>query len=41
LAKCPNCGKEIAKPERFLKNKVFNIEAYTCDGCGERFKVAS
>ncbi len=39
MAKCPNCGKELSKPNKSLKNKFFHIEAYTCDGCGTNFKV--
>jgi hydrogenase maturation factor HypF (carbamoyltransferase family) len=41
LAKCPKCGKEVAKPKRALANNFFHIEAYACDECGTRFKVTS
>jgi hydrogenase maturation factor HypF (carbamoyltransferase family) len=41
LAKCPKCGKEVAKPERVLTNKFFQIEAYACAECGTRFKVTN
>lgn len=41
MAKCPKCGKEVAKPKRALANNFFHIEAYACDECGTRFKVTS
>jgi hypothetical protein len=41
LAKCPNCSREVSKPERALKNKFFHVEAFTCDECGTHFKVTS
>jgi len=39
MAKCPNCGKEVDKPSRILKNHVFSIEAYSCDECNNEFKI--
>ncbi|HUK84326.1 MAG TPA: hypothetical protein VLU95_00540 [Candidatus Acidoferrum sp.] len=41
MIKCPNCGNEISKPEKTLKNCVFQIEAYTCNACGKSFKVTT
>jgi len=38
MANCPNCGKELAKPERRIANSVFCIEVYTCDKCELSFK---
>jgi len=38
MAKCPNCGKEVSVPDRSLKNRVFHIEAYTCEKCNCGFK---
>ena len=38
MAKCPNCRKEIAKPDRTLENSTFCIEAFTCNECGICFK---
>jgi endogenous inhibitor of DNA gyrase (YacG/DUF329 family) len=29
LVKCPNCGKEVSKPDKTLKNGTFCIDAYT------------
>jgi len=41
MVKCPNCGKEILKPEKSFINMVFSAEAYTCDVCKTKFKKAS
>ncbi len=41
MAKCPNCGAEVAKPDKALKNQVFNIEGYTCKNCKNQFKRIS
>jgi len=38
MAKCPNCGKVVDKPDKSLKNSFFNIQAYTCDKCFKHFK---
>jgi DNA-directed RNA polymerase subunit RPC12/RpoP len=39
MVKCPDCGKEIEKPDRSLENQYFVVEAYTCDGCGKHFNL--
>jgi len=39
MVKCPNCQKELSKPEKTLKNCVFQVDAYSCDACGNKFKV--
>jgi hypothetical protein len=39
MVKCPNCGAEVAKPVRALKNHAFTIEAYECSSCHTKFKV--
>jgi DNA-directed RNA polymerase subunit RPC12/RpoP len=39
MARCSNCGKEVAKPDESLKNHVFRVEVYTCKNCGFSFKV--
>jgi predicted RNA-binding Zn-ribbon protein involved in translation (DUF1610 family) len=39
MAKCPNCGKEVSKPDKSFKNMVFHVEAYACKKCGYCFKV--
>ena len=39
MAKCPNCGKEVAKPDKSLENHWFHIEAYKCKSCDCCFKV--
>jgi hypothetical protein len=41
LVKCPTCGKDVAKPERALKNGFFLIESYTCKTCKTEFKKIS
>ena len=41
LIKCPTCGRVANKPVKSLKNCCFQIEAYKCDVCGHRFKMAS
>ena len=28
-AKCPNCGKEVSKPDKIFENRIFHVEAYT------------
>jgi predicted RNA-binding Zn-ribbon protein involved in translation (DUF1610 family) len=38
MAKCPNCGTEVSKPERAFKNRFFHVEAYNCTNCGHNFK---
>jgi predicted RNA-binding Zn-ribbon protein involved in translation (DUF1610 family) len=40
MADCPNCGKEVAKPDKKIENAFFHIVIYTCDRCGTSFKVA-
>jgi len=40
MAKCPNCGKEVSKPDKSFKNVVFHIEAYTCPECKHHFHQA-
>jgi ribosomal protein S27E len=37
---CPNCGKELAKPDKKLQNAVFYVALYTCDACGTTFKYS-
>jgi transposase-like protein len=39
MAHCPNCGKEVEKPSRELKNYSFIIQAYNCEKCHHNFKV--
>jgi predicted RNA-binding Zn-ribbon protein involved in translation (DUF1610 family) len=39
MAHCPNCGKEVDRPSRVLKNYSFTIEAYNCKKCHTNFKV--
>lgn len=41
MAKCPNCGNDVPKPARVLKNHAFTIEAYECSKCGYKFKVTA
>ena len=39
MVSCPNCGEDVEKPKKSLKNQVFNIEAYSCKSCKKNFKV--
>ena len=39
MVKCSKCSAEVTKPNKSLKNQVFNIEAYTCKNCKHNFKV--
>jgi hypothetical protein len=39
MVKCPNCGVDIAEPDKSLKNHVFCIEVYTCKNCVCHFNV--
>jgi predicted RNA-binding Zn-ribbon protein involved in translation (DUF1610 family) len=38
MAACPNCGEEIKKPAKVLKNQFFSIEGYNCNKCHLMFK---
>ena len=38
MAVCPNCGEEIEKPSKVLKNHYFSIEGYSCSKCHLIFK---
>jgi uncharacterized C2H2 Zn-finger protein len=40
LVKCPNCEKEVIKPEKSFINMVFSVEAYKCGDCKTKFKKA-
>ena len=40
MAECPYCHKEVSKPQKSLENRFFLIEAYTCDECKGKFKIA-
>jgi len=39
MAKCPNCGREVSKPEKVLRNCMFAVEGYMCPDCQTCFKV--
>ena len=38
MVKCPSCGAEAEKPSKTWRYGVFTVDAYTCEGCGLRFK---
>jgi hypothetical protein len=38
-AKCPKCGNEVLNPGKAFRNRIFEIEAYKCQGCGTDFKI--
>jgi DNA-directed RNA polymerase subunit RPC12/RpoP len=37
MVKCPNCNKEVAKPQKSWKYWKFIAEAYLCNNCGTKF----
>jgi hypothetical protein len=37
MAKCPNCRKEVSKPEKTWSYGIFKVDAYSCE-CGTRFR---
>jgi predicted RNA-binding Zn-ribbon protein involved in translation (DUF1610 family) len=39
MTTCPNCGTEVPKPDKMLKNHAFKIESYTCKNCHFKFKI--
>jgi transcription elongation factor Elf1 len=39
MAHCPNCGKEVNKPSRVIKNYSFTIQVFNCGHCGHNFRV--
>lgn len=41
MAKCPNCGREMVKPEKSWKFSQFDVQAFTCSNCGTRFREYS
>ena len=38
--KCPNCGKKLQTPDKKIENSHFTLAVYTCNGCGNHFKVS-
>ncbi|MCW3982681.1 MAG: hypothetical protein NWE96_01640 [Candidatus Bathyarchaeota archaeon] len=41
MAACPNCGEEVEKPSKVLKNRFFSVERYNCEKCHFMFKKTS
>jgi len=39
MAKCPNCGEEVERPDKPLRNTFFLFDTYTCDNCSTNFSV--
>jgi hypothetical protein len=37
MVKCPNCKKEINKPQKTWEYGQFTVQAYSCD-CGTDFR---
>jgi DNA-directed RNA polymerase subunit RPC12/RpoP len=35
---CPNCKKEVSKPEKTWKYGRFNVQAYMCSNCSTQFR---
>ncbi|MEM2738935.1 MAG: hypothetical protein QXK93_08125 [Candidatus Bathyarchaeia archaeon] len=38
MAKCPNCKKEVDKPNKTWKYGIFTVKAYTCPNCQTQFR---
>ena len=38
MTNCPNCKKEVAKPEKKWKYGAFSVQAYTCTNCKTKFR---
>jgi DNA-directed RNA polymerase subunit RPC12/RpoP len=38
MAICPRCKKEVTKPEKTWKYRVFKAEFYRCGNCGTKFR---
>jgi len=38
MAKCPNCKKEMAKPNKTWEYGQFAVQAYSCNNCGTDFR---
>jgi predicted RNA-binding Zn-ribbon protein involved in translation (DUF1610 family) len=38
MVNCPNCGKELGKPEKKIENSYFCLALYLCPKCGHHFK---
>jgi len=38
MTKCPNCDKEIKKPNKTWKYGQFTVQAYSCSECGTKFR---
>lgn len=37
MTKCPDCKKEISKPEKSWKYGQFKVEVFSCE-CGTQFR---
>ena len=37
MVTCPNCKKEVSKPEKTWTYEPFTVQAYSCD-CGTDFR---
>jgi len=38
MARCPNCKKEVKKPNKTWKYGQFTVKAYTCKNCKTEFR---
>ncbi|MEM1582061.1 MAG: hypothetical protein QXK89_06085 [Candidatus Bathyarchaeia archaeon] len=38
MAKCPNCQRNMEKPDKTWKYGIFTVNAYTCENCGTQFR---
>jgi len=38
MAECPNCRKEVSKPNKTWKYGQFAVQAFSCKNCGTYFR---
>jgi hypothetical protein len=38
MTKCPNCKKEVTKPNKTWKYGQFTVQAYTCNYCKTQYR---
>jgi len=38
MDKCPNCKKEVDKPNKTWRYGIFTVKAYTCPNCQTQYR---
>jgi len=38
MVKCPDCKKELTKPNKTWKYRMFTAQFYRCGNCGAEFR---